>query len=83
MNETEVLTTRELAKLLRTSTGHIHNMLSKGHEGKKIPHSFKLGRRRLWSKKEVQEWLRTQINLSHDENEISDTSIQTPQLNKI
>ncbi|WP_370167099.1 helix-turn-helix transcriptional regulator [Marisediminitalea sp.] len=83
MNESEFLTTRELAKLLRTSTGHIYNMLSKGHAGQEIPPSLKLGRRRLWSKKEVQKWLHTRISLPHEENDISDTSIQKRKLNKI
>lgn len=83
MNETEFLTAKELAKLLRTSTGHIYNMLSKGHAGQEIPPSIKIGRRHLWSKKGVHEWLHTKISVSHGKDEVSDISIQKRKLNKI
>ena len=61
MND-ELLTMSEMAHFLRTSTGYIRNQIYLEKEGDTIPRSFKLGKRRMWSKKDVEQWLDNKRN---------------------
>lgn len=52
-----LITRVELANLLRTSPAYISNQVSMLNEGKTIPPSIKLGKRRLWNKLTVDAWV--------------------------
>ncbi|CCQ11226.1 hypothetical protein PALB_21030 [Pseudoalteromonas luteoviolacea B = ATCC 29581] len=57
----KLLTAGELAKLIRTSTAQVYNILSQDPEGTKLPKSIRVGRRRLWPESEIEAWISAQL----------------------
>jgi predicted DNA-binding transcriptional regulator AlpA len=55
--ESRLLRAPGLAQLLGISEQAVRNALYRGEEGKTIPHSFKLGHRRVWLRREAMRWL--------------------------
>ncbi|WP_369128025.1 MULTISPECIES: helix-turn-helix transcriptional regulator [unclassified Pseudoalteromonas] len=55
----KLLKTTELAQILRTSPGYIRNQIHLGKEGKTIPPSIQLGRRRMWLESDLLIWLKS------------------------
>ena len=61
-------TVEEVAELLCTTSNAIYVAIAEGREGKSIPPSTKLGRRRLFLKRMVQEWMDDLFNKSSNDN---------------
>ena len=61
-------TVEEVAELLRTTTNAIYVAVAEGREGETIPPSTKLGRRRLFLKKMVHDWMEDLFNKSSNDN---------------
>lgn len=57
MTYSYLMTTKELALLLRTSAQNINNQISRGLEGEELPPSLRLGTKRLWRSETVFSWL--------------------------
>ncbi len=55
--ESRLLRAAGLAQLLGISEQAVRNALYRGEEGKTIPCSFKLGKRRLWLRRDAVRWL--------------------------
>lgn len=82
MDET-LLTAEELARLYRTSKNQIYNIIHRGGEGVDIPPSIRVGRRRLWVKSAVIDWLAHQVK-SNQAGEIeTQVSAQKLTINRI
>ena len=78
-----LLTVEELAQFLRTSKNRIYNLISQGGEGKDIPRSIRVGRRRLWPKSTVVVWMNDQIKNDKPEHEQTEIVVKAPQINRI
>ena len=52
-----LMTIKDLALFLRTSEKNINNQIYRGEEGEKIPFSFRIGSKRLWSSETVFQWI--------------------------
>lgn len=61
-------TVEEVAELLRTTTNAIYVAVAEGREGETIPPSTKLGRRRLFLKKMVHDWMEDLLNKCSNDN---------------
>jgi predicted DNA-binding transcriptional regulator AlpA len=55
--DSRLLRTAGIAQLLGMSEQAVRNALYRGEEGKTIPPSIKLGKRRVWLRREVVRWL--------------------------
>jgi len=53
-----MMTIKDLALFLKTSTNNINNQIYRGKEGNKIPFGFKIGSKRLWSSESVFQWIK-------------------------
>lgn len=78
-----LLTAEELATLLRTNKARIYNIIYKGGEGIDIPKSIQSGRRRLWPKSTVIDWIEFQLNSHKDEKIKVKTVMRKPTINRI
>ena len=58
MSSIELLTLKELASVLKTTPATISNEIYKGREGDTLPIGIQRGRRRLWLKSSVLDWLK-------------------------
>lgn len=65
-----LFTADELATFLRTSKAQIYNTINKGRDGVDIPKSIQIGRRRLWPKCAIDQWV---------ENKLSEMKDKTPE----
>ncbi len=61
-------TVKEVAELLRTTSNAIYVAVAEGREGGSIPPSTKLGRRRLFLKRMVHDWLDDLFNKCTNDN---------------
>jgi excisionase family DNA binding protein len=61
-------TVEEVAELLRTTSNAIYVAVAEGREGDSIPPSTKLGRRRLFLKRMVHDWMDDLFNKSSNDN---------------
>jgi predicted DNA-binding transcriptional regulator AlpA len=55
--ECRVLRAAGIGQLLGMSEQAVRNALSRGEEGKTIPPSIRLGKRRVWLRREAVRWL--------------------------
>jgi excisionase family DNA binding protein len=62
-NKVQFLSTEELADYLKISVGTVNNRLSRGDP---MPPSCRVGRRRLYPVKELEEWLMSRL-VSNDD----------------
>jgi excisionase family DNA binding protein len=83
MKDETLLTTKEVAALLRTSAAQIYNLIHQGAEGTKIPPSIQIGRRRLWLNTEVMNFLKCQTNTQDEKTSLVKVRPLTPRINKI
>ena len=82
MDDEYLLTTKELAAFLRTSTGHIYNLSSRKASDDALPQHVNFGRKKLWIKSEVLRWLNAQQHVNKNHKLISGVS-SGPKLNKL
>ena len=83
MDDKYLLTTKELAALLRTSTAHIYNITSKDPTGDALPQHIKFGRKKLWIKSEVLMWLNERLHANKNRNKVTSEISSGPKLNKL
>lgn len=62
----KLLTADELAIFLRTSRAQIYNTINKGGDGVDIPQSIKIGRRRLWPRCAIDQWVEHKLSEMKD-----------------
>lgn len=74
--KTRLFTIDELADVLRNSPAQIYNIISRGGEGKDIPRSIRVGRRRLWPESEIESWISSQLK---SENVQKTTALANPE----
>jgi excisionase family DNA binding protein len=79
----KLLTVEEVADFFRTSKAQIYNIIHRGGDGIDIPPSFRVGRRRLWVKSTVMDWLDSQVKGGKGgENKVK-ASVKSPMINRI
>ena len=62
----KLFTADELATFLRTSKAQIYNTINKGRDGVDIPKSIQIGRRRLWPKCAIEQWVESKLSEMKD-----------------
>ncbi|PRO75185.1 hypothetical protein C6Y40_02390 [Alteromonas alba] len=83
MDDEYLLTTKELAALLRTTTAHIYNITSKDPTGDALPRHIRFGRKKLWVKSEVLRWLNERLQANKNRSKEASAVSSGPKLNKL